>query len=113
VTREDRWQRFGEPIGDACWSEYAAKRLPPTLPKRCRRESPSGGDDLCADSAERLLPSARLAEVMARAGCPQTPEAIGVTAEFYRARCGTRAFCAIATRFSISPPARADSTRWS
>ncbi len=31
-----------------------------------------------------MIPSATLADVMARAGCPQTPEAIGVTAEFYR-----------------------------
>ena len=41
-------------------------------------------DDIRAQLRRTMIPSATLADVMTRAGCPQTAEAVGVTSEFYR-----------------------------
>ncbi len=84
VNRRDLTERFGEPIGEACWSEYAPKRLSREAAEALSARIAERWSDLRAELQSVMIPSARLAEVMARAGCPQTPEAIGVTAEFYR-----------------------------
>jgi glycerol-1-phosphate dehydrogenase [NAD(P)+] len=84
VNRGDLIERFGESIGEACWSEYAPKCLSREAAEALSARIAERWDELRADLQSVMIPSARLAEVMARAGCPQNPEAIGVTAEFYR-----------------------------
>ncbi len=84
VIREDLLQQFGEPVGEACWSEYAKKRLSPEAAERLSARIAERWDALRADLQSVTIPPAKLAEVMTRAGCPQAPEAIGVTADFYR-----------------------------
>jgi glycerol-1-phosphate dehydrogenase [NAD(P)+] len=84
TSREALVQRFGAEIGEACWSEYSAKRVSAHAAEAFSVRIAERWDDLCADLRRAMVPRATLADVMARAGCPQTPEAIGVTAEFYR-----------------------------
>ena len=84
MTREALLQRFGDAIGEACWSEYVAKRLSAEAAEALSERIAERWGDLCADLRGTMVPSATLAGVMARAGCPRSPEAIGVTGEFYR-----------------------------
>jgi len=84
VSREELLQRFGEPIGAACWSDYAPKRLSPEAAEALSARIAERWNDLCNELQNIIIPSARLAKVLGRAGCPRTPEAIGVTTEFYR-----------------------------
>ena len=84
TTRETLLQGFGDAIGDACWSEYAAKRHSADTADALSARIAEKWDELRADLSRTMIPAAALAGVMARAGCPRTAEAIGVTAEFYR-----------------------------
>ncbi len=84
MTRETLLQQFGGEIGKACWSEYSAKRLSAAGAEALSARIAEGWEGLCADLRRAMIPSATLAGVLARAGCPQTPEAIGVSAEFFR-----------------------------
>lgn len=84
TTRETLLQQFGAEIGEACWSEYSAKRLSAAAAEELSARIAGRWDGLCADLRRMMIPSATLAGVMARAGCPRTPEAIGVSAEFFR-----------------------------
>jgi glycerol-1-phosphate dehydrogenase [NAD(P)+] len=83
ATREELLERFGANIGDACWSECAAK----LSVEQAEALSAAIGErwsDLVSILGRKMIPSATIADVMTRAGCSQTPGAIGVTAKFYR-----------------------------
>jgi len=84
TTREDLRQRFGNEIGEACWAEFSTKRLSAELAERLSARIATRWSDLQQSLRRAMIPSATLADVMMRAGCPQTPEAIGVTAALYR-----------------------------
>ena len=84
TTREDLLQRFGNEIGEACWDEYSAKRLSVEQVEAFSARIAERWTDLVAKLGRTMIPSATLADVLTRAGCPQTPGAIGVTAKFYR-----------------------------
>jgi len=84
IAREDLLERLGDEIGEACWIEYSAKRLSAADADLLTARIAQRWSDLAATLARTTIPSARLADVMTRAGCPQTPAAIGLTAEFYR-----------------------------
>jgi glycerol-1-phosphate dehydrogenase [NAD(P)+] len=84
MTRDVLLQRFGADIGEACWGEYSAKRLGGEAAEALSARIAERWDDIRAQLRRTMIPSATLADVMTRAGCPQTAEAIGVTSEFYR-----------------------------
>ncbi len=84
TTREDLLQHFGNEIGEACWDEYAAKRLSVEQAEAFSARIAERWNDVVAMLGRTMIPSATLADVMTRAGCPQTPGAIGATAKFYR-----------------------------
>jgi len=84
VTREDLLEHFGNEIGEACWGEYAAKRLSGEEAEALSTQIAECWSDLGATLAGTMIPSATLADVMARSGCQQTPRAIGLAAKFYR-----------------------------
>ena len=84
ATREDLLDRFGSEIGESCWSECAAKQLSFEQAEGLSARIAERWSELTATLERKMIPSATLADVMGRAGCPQTPGAIGVTAKFYR-----------------------------
>ena len=84
ATREDLLDRFGSEIGESCWSECAAKQLSFEQAEGLSARIAGRWCELTATLERKMIPSATLADVMGRAGCPQTPGAIGVTAKFYR-----------------------------
>jgi glycerol-1-phosphate dehydrogenase [NAD(P)+] len=84
TTRDDLLHRFGDEIGEACWAEYSAKRLAVDTAEALSAHVAERWSTLVASFGRRMIPSATLADVMMRAGCPQTPGAIGVTTKFYR-----------------------------
>jgi glycerol-1-phosphate dehydrogenase [NAD(P)+] len=84
TTREDVLQRFGDEIGNACWTEYSAKALSAEAAEALSARLAQEWGNLASTLARSMIPSATLADVMGRAGCPQTPGAIGVTAKLYR-----------------------------
>jgi glycerol-1-phosphate dehydrogenase [NAD(P)+] len=84
TTRGDLRQRFGDEIGEACWRGYSAKALSIEEAESLSLRIAERWGDLASTLAHTMIPSATLADVMARAGCPQTPGAIGLTTRFYR-----------------------------
>jgi glycerol-1-phosphate dehydrogenase [NAD(P)+] len=84
MARDVLLQRFGEAIGAACWNEYAAKHLSADAADALSARIAERWDEVRADLCRTMIPAATLANVMTRAGCPRTAEAIGVTPGFYR-----------------------------
>jgi glycerol-1-phosphate dehydrogenase [NAD(P)+] len=84
TTREDLGERLGADVGEACWAEYSAKRLSVDDAERLSARIAERWSDLATTLARTMVPAATLAGVMTRAGCPQTPDAIGLTPTFYR-----------------------------
>jgi len=84
TTRDDLLRRFGDEIGATCWDECSAKRLSDEEADALSGRIDRTWGDFGSRLARTMIPSATLADVMTRAGCPQTPGAIGLTAKFYR-----------------------------
>ena len=83
VTRADLQRRLGEEIGESCWHEFEAKRMSPETRSRLQRELTDRWDDIRLRVSAAMVPAERIRAVMRRAGCPTTPEEIGLTSAFY------------------------------
>jgi glycerol-1-phosphate dehydrogenase [NAD(P)+] len=91
ITQDELRARFGAAIGDSCWTEYEAKRLSVTAAADLSARIEARWDAIVADLSRTLVPAAMLADTLARAGCPRTPEAIGLApADYARAVCDAR-----------------------
>jgi glycerol-1-phosphate dehydrogenase [NAD(P)+] len=85
VTRETLQQLFGATTGESCWREFAPKTMSADAAATLSRRLANSWSAIVADIRAVMLPSSRLASVMARAGGPATPADIGLSAEFYAA----------------------------
>jgi glycerol-1-phosphate dehydrogenase [NAD(P)+] len=76
-------RRLGAGIGESCWREFAAKQLTPDAEARLERHLADHWDDIGDSVGRAMLPAARIETVLQRAGCPTTPEQIGISPAFY------------------------------
>lgn len=83
VTRAELQQLFGAEVGASCWSEFAAKRTTFDSTPDARRRLADDWDDVRRRVRDDMIPAAAIAAVLERAGCPATPEEIGVSQEFF------------------------------
>jgi glycerol-1-phosphate dehydrogenase [NAD(P)+] len=83
TTRHDLQRRFGAGIGEECWREFAAKRLTERTAGELTSRIAETWDATRAVLSSVMIPAAKIADVMARAGCPRKPEDVGLTDEFY------------------------------
>ncbi|MEO8304369.1 MAG: sn-glycerol-1-phosphate dehydrogenase [Betaproteobacteria bacterium] len=83
ISREALRHRFSDEIGDSCWNEFAVKRLSEQAAAELSGRIADNWGAMCTDLRPDMIPAATLADTMARAGCPQTPDEIGVTSDFY------------------------------
>ena len=84
ITPAELRRRFGGELGDACWNDYAVKHLTADAADELSARIAANWDDTRTTLSRAMIPAATIADAMARAGCPQAPEDIGVTREFYR-----------------------------
>ncbi len=84
VDAGDLRRRFGDEIGASCWREFESKRLDGARAAAIGERLADTWDSIRAEIRAVTIPSRLLADILARAGAPATPEAIGLTAEFYR-----------------------------
>jgi glycerol-1-phosphate dehydrogenase [NAD(P)+] len=85
VTRDTLQQLFGAATGESCWREFAPKALSADAAATLSQRIASSWGAIVADIRAVVLPSSKLASVMARAGGPATPADIGLSAGFYAA----------------------------
>ena len=83
VTCADLQRRLGTEIGESCWREFAAKRMSPETQARLERRLADNWDDIRTSVGRAMIPAERIRAVLQRAGCPVTPEEIGLTPAFY------------------------------
>jgi glycerol-1-phosphate dehydrogenase [NAD(P)+] len=83
VTRAELQRRFGADIGESCWREFEAKRLAPETASRLEGQLADRWDDIRESVGAAMVPAERIRAVLRRAGCPTTPEEIGLTPAFY------------------------------
>ena len=83
VTKGELQRRFGEDIGASCWGEFEAKRMAPEALLQLERQLADRWDDIRRSVSAAMVPAERIRAVLRRAGCPTTPEEIGVTPAFY------------------------------
>ena len=75
--------RFGREIGESCWRGFKGKGLSQATAAALTDRARACWPGLRASIARFALPSARIADVLRRAGAPATPKDIGVTSEFF------------------------------
>jgi glycerol-1-phosphate dehydrogenase [NAD(P)+] len=83
VTEAELCRRFGSEIGASCWREFAAKRAAQDAIPQFASRVAKAWDGIRRDVGARMLPATTIAAVLERAGCPTTPEHIGLSAGFY------------------------------
>ena len=83
VTRAELQHRFGTAIGESCWREFEAKRMAPASESRLAAQLANQWDDVRRRISAAMVPAERIRAVLRRAGCPTTPEEIGLTPGFY------------------------------
>jgi glycerol-1-phosphate dehydrogenase [NAD(P)+] len=83
VTCADLQRRLGTEIGESCWREFAAKRMSPEAEARLERHLADNWDEIRTSVGRAMIPAERIGAVLRRAGCPVTPEEIGLTPAFY------------------------------
>ena len=83
VTQADLQRRFGADIGESCWREFEAKRMAPEAESQLERQWADRWDDIRGSLSAAMVPAERIRAVLRRAGCPTTPEEIGLTPAFY------------------------------
>jgi glycerol-1-phosphate dehydrogenase [NAD(P)+] len=88
VTRDTLQRLFGRAAGDSCWHEFEPKRLSANAAAKLSRRIADVWDDTVRAVRAVMLPAARLATVLARAGGPTTPADIGLSPGFYAAAVG-------------------------
>jgi glycerol-1-phosphate dehydrogenase [NAD(P)+] len=77
VDRDDVIRRFGRERGEACWREFAPKRLDRHRADELNARLAAGWDSLRARLQAVTLGSARMTAVLAAAGAPLAPADLG------------------------------------
>ncbi|HEY8370901.1 MAG TPA: sn-glycerol-1-phosphate dehydrogenase [Thermodesulfobacteriota bacterium] len=85
VREADLVAHFGEELGRACWRELAAKALDESAAEALNARLARDWDAIRARIAPVTHPPDRLRRVLRRAGAPDTPAALGLPPDFYRA----------------------------
>jgi glycerol-1-phosphate dehydrogenase [NAD(P)+] len=83
VTEGELQRRFGPEIGESCWREFAAKRMTPEAESQLERLLADRWDDIRSSVSAAMVPAERIRAILRRAGCPTTPEEIGLAPGFY------------------------------
>ena len=83
VTCIELQRRFGSEIGEACWREFAAKRLTVDTAPKLSEWVAEHWEDVVGDIRDAMLPASTLAAVLQRVGGPTTPADIGLSSDFY------------------------------
>jgi glycerol-1-phosphate dehydrogenase [NAD(P)+] len=83
VTYADLQRRLGTEIGESCWREFATKRMSPEAQARLERHLADNWDGIRTSVGRAMIPAERIRAVLQRAGCPVTPQEIGLTPAFY------------------------------
>jgi glycerol-1-phosphate dehydrogenase [NAD(P)+] len=83
VTCADLQRRLGTEIGESCWREFATKRMSPEAQARLERHLADNWDGIRTSVGRAMIPAERIRAVLQRAGCPVTPQEIGLTPAFY------------------------------
>ncbi len=83
VTEDELQRRFGADIGESCWREFERKRLTPQAAAQLEQHLADRWDDIRGSVRAVMVPAERIRAVLRRAGCPGTPEEIGLTPAFY------------------------------
>ncbi|HEX5959590.1 MAG TPA: sn-glycerol-1-phosphate dehydrogenase [Hyphomicrobiaceae bacterium] len=85
-TREaDLIAHFGEALGRACWREFTGKALDEDAAEALNARLARDWDAIRARIAPVTRPPDRLRQVLERAGAPDTPAALNLPPDFYRA----------------------------
>jgi glycerol-1-phosphate dehydrogenase [NAD(P)+] len=91
MTRDRLRTRFGEAIGDSCWSQFVAKHLSEASAAHLSRRVAAGWSEIREALRGVVIPAERIAEVLRRIGAPAAPSDIGLTSAFYaEAVCNAR-----------------------
>jgi glycerol-1-phosphate dehydrogenase [NAD(P)+] len=77
LEREDLHRHFGASIGEACWREYELKRFDREATDALNARIASRWDEMRAQIAAVTLGPARMTDVLAAAGAPVEPAALG------------------------------------
>jgi glycerol-1-phosphate dehydrogenase [NAD(P)+] len=77
LAREQLVRHFGPVIGDACWQELATKRFDAAHTERLNAHLARHWDAIRGELERVTLGAARLSAVLADAGAPITPQALG------------------------------------
>ena len=83
VTEADLQRRFGAEIGASCWREFQAKRMAPEDESRLERRLADRWDAVRGSVGAAMVSADRIGATLRRAGCPTTPEEIGLAPAFY------------------------------
>jgi len=75
--------RFGAEIGRSCWEQFACKAWSTEQSAALTRRIAEAWDALRRQAARIALPSARIDDVLRRAGAPRTPSDIGIDDAFF------------------------------
>lgn len=76
--------RYGPELGRSCWAEVARKRVDAERAAELTHRLARGWPAVAARCRGALRPPAEIEAVLARAGAPTTPEALGVPRPFFR-----------------------------
>lgn len=80
---QDFIAHFGPTLGPSCWRDFDQKRLTKDRADALNARIAQGWDAIRDRIAGIVLPSARLADVLVRAGAPRSPEDLGWPRDFY------------------------------
>jgi len=83
LTEGELQRRFGPDIGGSCWREFSAKRMTPKACSQLERRLADRWNDIRSSVSAAMVPVERIRAVLRRAGCPTTPEEIGLAPAFY------------------------------
>ncbi len=85
VTHAMLEHRFGAETGESCWREFAPKRLSGDAARQLTQRLAEVWEAIRREIRAVALPASRLATLLERAGVPATPDAIGLSSDFYAA----------------------------
>jgi len=83
ITEAELQRRFGAEIGGSCWREFQAKRMAAEDESLLERRLADRWNAVRSSVSEGMVSAGRLGATLRRAGCPTTPEEIGLTHGFY------------------------------
>ena len=82
-SRPDMLARFGAELGEACWGEFAKKRLDTDAAQALHIRAQAHWPEIRRRIGAISRPARELEDVLRRAGAPTTPEALGWPPAFY------------------------------